>query len=198
MEFPILSHSKPSILRHPHFLKPLYTPTISYFYISLVSDTGLGRKETQRRIPDLQVSPCVKKMDSRMRPWRTHFTTVAAVQTRHIKTQDTFTTFQDNQFLNGNLFLVCPKCDHRNEVHGIQHLEWSRHCGVLCRSVQESAGMPHLPGKLPSWWQGAGTCSEVTPTWLWSMSSPNLNDHSYRILRSDIYVYKIIYVLTQH
>ena len=158
MEFPILSHSKPSILRHPHFLKPLYTPTISYFYISLISDTGLGRKETQRRIPDLQVSPCVKKMDSRMRPWRTHFTTVAAVQTRHIKTQDTFTTFQDNQFLNGNLFLVCPKCDHRNEVHGIQHLEWSWHCGVLCRSVQDSAGMPHLPGKLPSWWQGTGTC----------------------------------------
>ena len=133
---------------------------------------------TQRRIPDLQVSPCVKKMDSRMRPWRTHFTTVAAVQTRHIKTQDTFTTFQDNQFLNGNLFLVCPKCDHRNEVHGIQHLEWSRHCGVLCRSVQDSAGMPHLPGKLPSWWKGTGTCSEVTPTWLWSMGSPNLNDHS--------------------
>ena len=45
MEFPILSRSKPSILRHPHFLKPLYTPTISYFYISLVSDTGLGRKD---------------------------------------------------------------------------------------------------------------------------------------------------------
>ena len=91
---------------------------------------------TQRRIPDLQVSPCVKKMDSRMRPWRTHFTTVAAVQTRHIKTQDTFTTFQDNQFLNGNLFLVCPKCDHRNEVHGIQRMKLA-----LWRTVQICAGL---------------------------------------------------------